>query len=103
MAMLPSSILKQLTARAIKRTEKIKSAVDVDKIDTPLIKANKKTGNYYLMYDEVIRCFLLAGYSEMKAEKYIKLWKENNLADVWYLDSYRIIGFAPNEIERAML
>lgn len=102
MAMLPSSILKQLTARAKERTEKIKST-DADASNTPLIKAHEKTGYYYMMYDNIIKYFLIAGYGEKAAMKYIKLWKEYDLIDEWYLDSFRIVGFDAGEIERGSL
>ena len=103
MAKLPSSILKQLTARAKERTNKIRSNEDFDSSDTVLIKAHNKTGNYYLMYSDVIRSFLVAGYSENAAEKYIKTWNEYDMAEVWYLDNYKVIGFNAGEIEKAML
>ena len=102
MAKLPSSILKQLTARAKEKTKKINSQ-DIDVSNTPLIKAHNKTGNYYLMYDDAIRSFLITGYTENAAEKYIKLWTEYDFVDVWYLDTYKLIGFDAAEIERAML
>lgn len=103
MARLPASILKQLSALAKDRTEKIKSTGDPIGESQVLMKANEKTGNYYLMYNDVIRTFLIAGYGETTAEKHIKLWKDYDLADVWYLDKYKIIGFDFNTIERAML
>lgn len=103
MARLPSSILKQLTARAKERTKTIKSANDPQTEDTTLIKAHNKTGNYYLMYDDVIRSFLLTGYSEKAAEGYIKTWREYDMVDVWYLDTYKLIGFNAFEIQRAMI
>lgn len=102
MAKLPSSILKQLTAKAKERTEKIKST-DVDTSETLLIKAHGKTGNYYLMYDNVIKFFLIAGYGEKAAIKYIDLWKDYDMVDEWYLDAYRIVGFNAAEIERMSL
>jgi len=102
MAKLPSSILRQLSARAKEKTKMINSQ-NVDVSDTPLIKAHNKTGNYYLMYDDVIRSFLITGYTENVAEKYIKVWKEYDLVDVWYLDTYKLIGFDASEIERAIL
>jgi hypothetical protein len=103
MAKLPSSILKQLTARAKDKTKKIKSLEGTDASDTVLIKAHDKTGNYYLMYSDAIRSFLVAGYSENAAEKYIKTWNEYDMTEVWYLDTYKIIGFNTVEIEKAML
>ena len=103
MARLPASLLKQLSARAKDSTEKIKSTGYPIGDSQVLMKANEKTGNYYLMYDEAIRAFLIAGYGESAAEKHIKLWKDYDLADVWYLDKYKIIGFNSTMIERAML
>ena len=103
MAKLPASLLKQLSARAKDNTEKIKSLGNPVGDNQVLMKANEKTGNYYLMYDDVIRSFLIAGYGESAAEKHIKLWNQYDLTDVWYLDRYKIIGFATSEIERAML
>lgn len=104
MAKLPSSILKQLTAKAKERTEMIKSIEDAGNVsDTPLIKAHIKTGNYYLFYDDVIRSFLITGYSENAAEKYIRQWKEYDMVDEWHLDKHRILGFDANMIERAII
>ena len=103
MAKLPSSILKQLTARAKDKTNKIKSIENVDFTDTPLIKAHTKTGLYYLFYDDVIRSFLITGYSENAAEKYLKQWNEYNMIEVWYLDKYKIVGFDYDQIEGAIL
>jgi len=107
MAKLPSSILKQLTARAKERTTKLKSMDNPDDVkaleNTPLIKAHIKTGNYYLFYDDVIRSFLISGYSENVAEKYINTWKEYDLVDVWYLDRNKIIGFDAEELEKAII
>ena len=103
MAKLPSSILKQLTAKAKERTEKIKSIEDANVSETPLIKAHTKTGNYYLFYDDVIRSFLITGYSETAAEKYIRQWKDYDMVDEWHLDKHRILGFDATMIEGAML
>ncbi len=103
MAKLPASILKQLSAKAKDSTEKIKSLGEPTGDTQVLMKANAKTGFYYLLYNDAIRSFLIAGYSENAAEKHIKAWKEYDLADVWYLDKYKIIGFNSSEIERAML
>lgn len=103
MARLPASILKQLSAKAKDSTEKIKSLGVPTGDNQVLMKANEKTGNYYLMYNDAIRSFLIAGYSENAAEKHINAWKEYDLADVWYLDKYKIIGFNSREIERAMI
>ena len=103
MAKLPASLLKQLSAKAKDSTEKIRSSGHPVGDLQVLMKANEKTGNYYLMYDEAIRAFLIAGYGETAAEKHIKLWKDYDLADVWYLDKYKIIGFNSILIERGMI
>ena len=104
MAKLPSSILKQLSAKAKERTTKVKSVEGAEGVEeTPLIKAHLKTGMYYLFYSDVIRSFLLSGYSESAAEKYINQWKDYDLVEVWYLDRNKIIGFDANEMERVML
>ena len=102
MAKLPASILKQLSARAKERANLV-NAMDESNKDTPLLKAHKKTGNYYLMYEDAIRSFLVAGYDEKTADKYINIWKNYDLIDVWYLDKYKLIGFSSIEIERAMV
>lgn len=103
MAKLPASLLKQLSAIAKDSTEKIKSTGSPIDDDRVLMKANERTGNYYLMYDRAIRAFLIAGYSESAAEKHITAWRDYDLIDVWYLDKYKIIGFNAHEIERWML
>lgn len=100
MAMLPASILKQLTAIAKDRTEKIKSTGTPASDSQVLMKAHEKTGNYYLMYNDAIRSFLIAGYSEKIAMKHIDSWKDYDLADIWYLDKYKLIGFNAHDIER---
>ena len=102
MARLPSSILKQLTARAKETKERMLSTEGSAPEHHVLLKANENTGNYYLMYDDVIRTFLIAGYSESSAEKYINYWKDYDFADTLYLDRYKLIGFDLREIERAM-
>ena len=100
MAKLPASILKQLVAKAKDSTEKIRSTGNPTGDNQVLMKANEKTGNYYLMYDDAIKSFLIAGYSENAAERHINVWKDYDLADVWYLDKFKIIGFNAGEIER---
>ena len=103
MAMLPATILKQLTAKAKDSTEKIKSTGNPTEDSQVLMKANIKTGNYYLMYDNVIRSFLMVGYSESSAEKHIASWRKYDFVDIWYLDKYKIIGFDAREIERSVI
>ena len=103
LARLPASILKQLSAIAKDRTEKIKSMGTPVQDTQVLIKANDQTGMYYMLYDDAIRSFLIAGYSENTAQKHINTWKDYDLADVWYLDKYKIIGFNVAEIERLIV
>lgn len=102
MARLPSSILKQLTARAKELNERMLSIDGSSPEDHILLEAHESTNNCYLMYDDAIRAFIIAGYSEPAAEKYINFWKDYGLTDVWYLHTYKIIGFNIQEIEKAM-
>lgn len=95
MARLPASVLKELAAKAIDRAEKATSAVNENDNSTlgPLMLAHKETGNYYLMYNDAVRAFLIAGYSEKTAEKTIKSWYDYDLISIMFKGSYKLIGF----------
>ena len=92
MARLPSSILKQELARAVDKASKIESHKDSVNYSV-LMKAHEDTGNYYLMYKDVIRSFLLEGYSEEKAEKYLKHWYDYDIISVEWVEGYKLVGF----------
>jgi len=103
MAKLPSSILKQLTARAKDLKDRMSSIDGTLPESHILLEAYEITNNYYLMYPDVIKAFLIAGYGESAAEKYISAWQDYELIDIKYLQRYKLIGFNDREIERAML
>lgn len=86
----PSIIFKQLYDRAKHRQETVKS-IDGVTTDNVLYKLNAADHCYYLFYKEVIKEFLLQGYSEQKAEKHIKQWIDYDLAAVAYRDGYKLI------------
>ena len=99
MAILPSSILKHLTAKAIDNTEALKSIPNANIDGSVLIQAHNNTGNYYLFYKDAIRAFLMAGYPEKKAIAYIDKWVDYDLVNIRYIDEYKMIGFDPESLK----
>ena len=89
----PSIIFRQLYSKAKHRQETIES-IDGAAADNVLYKMNTADHCYYLFYKEVIKEFLLQGYSEQKAEKHIKQWVDYDLASVTYRDGYKLITLA---------
>lgn len=89
----PSIIFKQLYSKAKHRQETVKS-IDGLSIDNVLYKANAADHCYYLFYNEVVKEFLLQGYSEQKAEKHIKQWIDYDLVSVAYRDGYKLLSLS---------
>ena len=91
----PSIIFKQLYKRAKHRQETVESINGATSAaDNVLYKLNAADHCYYLFYKEVVKEFLLQGYSEQKAEKHIKQWLDYDLAAVAYRDGYKLITLA---------
>lgn len=90
----PGLIFKQISAKAIHRS---KQAISVEN-ENILTSAHDKTGAYYLFYKDVIKAFMLEGYTDTRAEKYIAKWIDYDLANVLYEGSYKLLGFYESEV-----
>ena len=86
----PGLILKQQIAKAIHRIKTADSAEN----DNVMTRVHDKTGSYCLPYNEVVKAFLVEGYTDTKAEKYIAKWADYDLVWIGYIEGYHLIGFS---------
>ena len=90
----PSIIFKQLYSKAKHKQRAIESIGGASGTDGLICKMNNKDHCYYVPYKDVVREFLLQGYSEQKAEKHITQWLDYELAWITYCDGFKLMGFA---------
>ena len=85
----PSIIFRELYKKA-KHRDSITSSVNGSSGPYDM---GKQDGCYYVTEKEVIKNFLIEGYSEQKAERHIDQWIEYDIVFVRYKDGYKYIGF----------
>ena len=48
---------------------------------------------FYTTYSKVVKCFILEGYSEQKANKHIMQWVDNDILTIRTKNGWRYVGF----------
>ena len=86
----PSTIFRELYRKAKHRNGIIGSVEG----SNPAYEMNMQDGCFYVTEKEVIKDFLLEGYSESRANKHIDQWIEYDILFVRYWNGYKYIGFS---------
>lgn len=87
----PSVIFKQLYKQA-KNKEATLSKDGLTGLDLIIHQMNAKDECFYVPYTEVIREFLIEGYSEARAKKHITQWINHDLLVTNTYGRYKLIG-----------
>lgn len=90
----PSTIYKEIYRKAQHRQDTITS----QGLKTPITEMNAQDKCLYVLYKEVVKEFLLEGYSEQRAIKHIDQWIDYDLIFTRYSDGYKFVGFSPGVI-----
>ena len=91
MGRTPNVIFRELYRNAKKKIDKINSLDD--NINKPMIaQISKEDHCYYVYYQDVVKAFMMEGYSEEKAVKHIMKWLDNDFLTARYMDKYKLIG-----------
>lgn len=86
----PNTIFRELYKRARIRHGKIEKSGGKN----PVYDMDKEDGCYYVLNKEVIKSFILEGYSEKRANCHITKWLDYDLITVRYdCDGTKYIGF----------
>lgn len=90
MGRTPNVIFRELYKREKKKSETIR-AVGAEK--TPIMIMNEQDHCLYVTQQEVIKAFMMEGYSEQKALKHITTWLDNDFLTARYTrEGYKLIG-----------
>ena len=92
----PSIIFRELTKQAKHRQKAIGSVDGSTKSN--LYKANEQDHCFYVLYKDVVKNFLIEGYSEYRAEKHINQWIDYDIIGVRYIDGIKYIGFSDQAV-----
>ena len=90
----PNIIFRELSSKAENKRDKIESLKGTNQI----LEAGIKDKCNYVTYKEVVKSFLLEGYTESRAEKHIKQWLDYDLVTSRYIDGTRFLGFSDGGI-----
>lgn len=89
----PSIIIKEQGAKARRKREKMDSVKHSG--ESVLDKASKTNKNalIYGFYDDLVKAFIVEGYTTKKAEKHIREWIDNDLLSMMWLDGFQLVGY----------
>lgn len=90
----PSIIFRELYRKAKNKEGMITSLNGSNKP----YEMGKEDGCYYVPYKEVVRDFLVEGYTEGKAIKHIDQWVDYDLVFIRFSDGYKYVGFSKRGI-----
>ena len=86
----PSTIFRELYKKA-KHRKGVADSVDGS---NAVIEMERQDKCLYVTEKEVIQCFMIEGYSELRANRHILQWIDYDLLFVRYNNGYKYIGFS---------
>ena len=87
----PGIIIKEQRALAREAYNRAESAgIPNDEI---LIDARNRFNCTCGYYADLLRAFMIEGYTVARADKHIKEWVENDLLFVTFLNGYKVVGY----------
>lgn len=86
----PSVIIREQAAKAKRRLEKIRDSHSPGGI---LYEESQKNNCYCGYYNDLLKAFMIEGYSQKKAEKHINEWVDNDFLWIGTRGGYEIVGY----------
>lgn len=86
----PNVIFRELYRKEKRKRDMISSVSDAVKDRITVMSEQDRC--YYIPYRDVIKAFMIEGYSESKAIKHVTTWIDNDLISDRYSEGYHLIG-----------